>query len=83
MVWFTVRRRPSLLIVAVFVPLLGAAMRPLKEPVVVADVVERLIRLAVPAPVFGLLTVSGPVVAPIEPPVPTVRVPAETVVPPL
>ena len=74
---------PPLLIVAVFVPLLGVASVPLKEPVVVAAVVERFSVVAVPAPVLALLTARGPVDAPRVPAPLTVSVPALTVVPPL
>ena len=82
-VWFTVNAwLPARLIVAEFVPLDGVAIVPLKEPVVVAAVADRLRTVAVPATVLGLLTASGPVVAP-KPDAPrAVNVPALTVVPP-
>ena len=83
-VWFTMKNWPPLSIVAVFVPLLGAVIVPLKEPTVVPAAVDRLSRTAVPAPLLGLLTARGPVVAPkVAPVVATVSVPPLTIVPPV
>ena len=73
---------PPLSIVAEFVPLFGAAMAPLNDPVVVGDEVERLSRTAVPFPTLGLFNASVPVVAPNAPPEPIVIVPPLTTVPP-
>ena len=73
---------PPLLIVAVFVPLDGGLIVPLSDPVVVAAVVKRF-RTTFPALAFVLFTWRGPVVAPNVPPVPTVNVPALTIVPPV
>ena len=65
-----------------YIPLLGVAIVPLNEPVVVAAVVDRFRMVAVPAPVLVLLTTSGPVAAPKLDAPTAVSVPAFTVVPP-
>src|SRR4051794_17442203 len=65
--------------VAVLVPPEGVASVPLREPFVVAAVVERLRTTSVPAPALGLLTTSAPVAAPRPAGSSTVRVPALTV----
>ncbi len=75
---------PPLSIVAVLVPLVGVAMVPVREPLVVGALVERLSRTLLPAPVLlGLLTARVPVVAPRLPPVPTVSVPPLTMTGPV
>ena len=81
-IWLIVNVSPVwVLIVAVFVPLLGAAIVPLSDPVVSDEVVERFKTTAVPAPVFRLLTWRGPV--PNVPAPLKANAPPMTIVPPL